>query len=95
MGKLNSDEIAHALGSLSCWELRDGRLWREYRFGSHSLASLFAAACSYLAEVHDHHPDLDLRWRTVVIQLWTHSEGGVTEKDVAAAERFENLFAGL
>lgn len=95
MGKLTSDEIGRLLGDLPNWEVRDGRLWREYRFDSHSLASLFAAACSYLAEIHDHHPDLDLRWRTVVIVLWTHSEGGVTDKDVAAAERFEKLFGGL
>jgi len=39
------------------------------------------------AEALDHHPDVDLRWRTVTFTLSTHSAGGVTEKDLELARR--------
>jgi len=37
------------------------------------------------AESMNHHPDVDLRWRTVYFTLATHSEGGVTQLDVELA----------
>jgi 4a-hydroxytetrahydrobiopterin dehydratase len=37
------------------------------------------------AEAMDHHPDVDLRWRTVSFTLSTHSAGGVTDKDLDLA----------
>src|SRR5262249_43126457 len=39
------------------------------------------------AEEMNHHPDVDLRWRTVTFTLSTHSAGGVTEKDIELARR--------
>ncbi|WP_088287082.1 VOC family protein [Kineosporia sp. A_224] len=39
------------------------------------------------AEQMDHHPDVDLRWRTVSFTFSTHSAGGVTQYDVELAHR--------
>ena len=41
------------------------------------------------AEAADHHPDLDIRWRTVSFTLSTHSEGGITAKDVMLARQID------
>jgi 4a-hydroxytetrahydrobiopterin dehydratase len=46
-----------------------------------------------IAEEMDHHPDADLRWRTVTFTLSTHSEGGVTSLDVTLARRILELAA--
>jgi 4a-hydroxytetrahydrobiopterin dehydratase len=37
------------------------------------------------AEAMNHHPDVDLRWRTVTFGFSTHSAGGVTELDLELA----------
>ena len=39
------------------------------------------------AEGMDHHPDIDIRWRTVTFTCSTHSEGGLTQLDVELAHR--------
>ena len=39
------------------------------------------------AEQMDHHPDVDLRWRTLYLTLATHSAGGVTELDLELGRR--------
>lgn len=57
----------------------------------------FAGALDYvnrvgaLAEAADHHPDIDIRWRTVTMRLSTHSAGGVTAKDLGLAEEIDGL----
>ena len=43
------------------------------------------------AEAADHHPDMDIRWRTVRFVLSTHSAGGLTDKDLALAEQIDAL----
>jgi 4a-hydroxytetrahydrobiopterin dehydratase len=37
------------------------------------------------ADQLDHHPDIDLRWRTVTVTMSTHSAGGVTQLDIELA----------
>ena len=49
------------------------------------------AEVAHLAEQADHHPDIDIRWRTVTFRLSTHSAGGVTEKDIALARQINAL----
>jgi len=48
-------------------------------------------AVALVAEDLDHHPDFDIRWRTVTFTLSTHSAGGVTDKDLALAARIDDL----
>ena len=43
------------------------------------------------AEARDHHPDIDIRWRTLRFALSTHSAGGLTQKDLDLAEEIDRL----
>lgn len=52
-------------------------------------------AVAALAERMNHHPDLEVGYSRLVVRFWTHSEGGVTEKDIEAAERVEKLLESL
>jgi 4a-hydroxytetrahydrobiopterin dehydratase len=49
---------------------------------------------AFVAEQLDHHPDVDLRWRTLHLTLVTHSAGGVTGLDLQLARRVDELFPG-
>ena len=51
----------------------------------------FVDAVAAEASEMDHHPDIDIRWRTVTFALVTHSEGGITEKDVAMAGEINRM----
>jgi 4a-hydroxytetrahydrobiopterin dehydratase len=43
------------------------------------------------AERADHHPDIDIRWRTVTFALVTHSQGGITDQDVQMARELDGI----
>ena len=38
-----------------------------------------------------HHPDLTINYRRVTVVYTTHSDGGLTEKDLAGARTAESL----
>jgi 4a-hydroxytetrahydrobiopterin dehydratase len=69
------------------WSDVDGALQREFTFPDFASALAFVNRVGELAEVEDHHPDISLGWGRVTIRWWTHSAGGVTERDRELAER--------
>lgn len=46
-------------------------------------------AVAEAAEAMNHHPDIDIRWRTLTFTLATHSAGGVTDLDLQLAARID------
>ncbi len=91
MAILSDQEIRDALEALPGWALADGRITKEYRLGGFPEAVAFVVRLSYEAEAADHHPDLDIRYDKVRVSLSTHSEGGITAKDVDLARAVEGL----
>lgn len=77
------------------WSGTTDGLTRSIEFADFLTAVDFIGRLAPRAEELDHHPDLDLRWRRVDIALATHSEGGVTAKDVELAAVIDELAAGL
>jgi 4a-hydroxytetrahydrobiopterin dehydratase len=73
------------------WEQVDGMLVKVARRGDFAGALDYVNRVGALAEAADHHPDIDLRWDTVTLRLVTHSDGGITTKDVALAADIDRL----
>jgi len=89
VAKLSDDEIETALSGRPGWS-RDGNAIRtSYERASFPDAIAFVVRIGYLAEAADHHPDLDVRWRTVHVILSTHDAGGITGKDFDLAQQID------
>jgi 4a-hydroxytetrahydrobiopterin dehydratase len=82
---LDNDEIGAALGGLPGWEREDNALVRIAALPSFPAAIAVVDRVAAIAEERDHHPDIDIRWRTLTFRCSTHSAGGITELDVALA----------
>lgn len=91
MAALSDDEICDALGALPGWELDGGAIRRDLRFPDFRAAVAFVVRVAFEAEAANHHPDLDVRYNTVHVALSTHSEGGVTTKDLDLAAAISAL----
>jgi len=86
MAVLTDSEIQQALGSLSGWQRNDGgAIQRVFRFPDFKLAMQFVNKVADAAEQANHHPDIDIRYNTVVMALISHDSGGVTQRDVRMA----------
>jgi len=91
MPRLTDAEIRTALAELPGWELTEGGIARQFDMDSFPAAVAVVVRVGFAAEAADHHPDITLNWKRVTFSLITHSEGGVTKKDVAMARQIQAL----
>ena len=97
MARLSEEERAAALAQLAEWRLVEGRdaIARSFRFTGFTEAFAFMTAIALEAERADHHPEWSNVWNRVDVVLTTHSDRGLTAKDVALAKRIDALAALL
>ncbi len=88
---LSDEDVDAVLPELDGWERADGALRRSVEFPAFLDGIEAVRRVAEHAEAADHHPDIDIRWRTVTFALVTHSEGGITDKDVAMAREIDGL----
>jgi 4a-hydroxytetrahydrobiopterin dehydratase len=86
----NDAEIATALAGLPGWGRIGDEIVKEFQRESFPAAVAFVVRVGFLAEQANHHPDIDVRWRTVRLALTTHDAGGLTEKDFALAREIDS-----
>jgi 4a-hydroxytetrahydrobiopterin dehydratase len=88
---LSTDRIAQLPADLPGWEIKDGKLHREFRFGSFVEAFGFMAQVALLAETLAHHPEWSNVYNRVTIDLTTHDCGGLSDLDSELAGRISAL----
>jgi 4a-hydroxytetrahydrobiopterin dehydratase len=76
------------------WDAEAKVIRRSFRFADFSEAFAFMTRVALAAEKADHHPDWSNSWNRVDVALSTHSEGGVTRRDVDLARQMDS-FASL
>jgi 4a-hydroxytetrahydrobiopterin dehydratase len=89
--RLSPDEIAAALHGLPLWAGDGDGIHRTVKLPSFPDAVAAIVRIGFVAEEMDHHPDIDLRWRTLHLSVVTHSAGGVTDLDLQLARRIDAL----
>ena len=93
MPKLSEAQIGEELKSLPGWEYRDSALRKQLRFKEFMDGIRFIGRIAEMAEAADHHPDMLINYTRVTFICSTHSEGGVTDKDLRLAKQIEQAFA--
>ena len=73
------------------WAVVDGAFHREIEFSDFSEAFGFMARVALAAEKANHHPDWSNSWNKVTIDLVSHDEGGLTDRDKEMAEAISKL----
>jgi 4a-hydroxytetrahydrobiopterin dehydratase len=91
MPKLSEPEILDRLPAAKGWERHGDMLVRSWQFPSFRRALEFVNKVAALAEKHDHHPDIVLSYRVVRLELSTHSDGGLTDRDFTLAGEVNGL----
>ena len=71
------------------WKRKGQILTKEFRFTSFRDSIVFVNRVASLADDLNHHPDIDVRYTTVILALTTHEAQALTEKDLELAERVD------
>jgi 4a-hydroxytetrahydrobiopterin dehydratase len=91
MARLDNEAIEERLSGLEGWE-RDGEaIVKRFDRGDFKGSVDFINRLTPEAEEMNHHPDLEISWKTVTVTVTTHSEGGLTDGDFELARRIDAL----
>jgi 4a-hydroxytetrahydrobiopterin dehydratase len=92
---LSKDELHTLFSERPEWSLRDGKLVRQWTFKDFGEAIDFVNSVAALAELAQHHPDIDIRYNRVELALISHDAGGVTARDARMARQLSAEFPAL
>ncbi len=95
MALLTTDEIADRLNGLEGWSLDGQTIRKQFTFQDFPEAVLFVSALVPGAEDADHHPDIEIHYKRVVLSYTTHDEGGLTQKDIDGASMANAVASNL
>ena len=88
---LHADEISQLSQQVPDWEMREGKLCRDFRFADFVEAFSFMTKIALLAEKMAHHPEWSNVYNQVSIALTTHDADGVSKLDVELARQIDGL----
>jgi 4a-hydroxytetrahydrobiopterin dehydratase len=91
MKRLSVAEIERELAETPGWELAEDAIVRTVKFQDFREAMAYVNRVAEVAEELNHHPDIEIRWDTVVLTQTTHAAGGLTEHDFHLARRLNAL----
>lgn len=93
--KLEEQKVEEELEELQIWSFYSDKLTTRVEFDNYRDAVFFANSVFSIAEEEFHHPEVKVEYGAVEIDLWSHEEDGVTEKDIEMAERIEQKVGNI
>jgi 4a-hydroxytetrahydrobiopterin dehydratase len=94
-GLLTDAQIGEALERLPEWRRDGDTIERKAELDNFPRAIAVVNRVAEIAESVNHHPDIDIRWRTLTFRLSTHSDGGLTAKDTSLAGQIDEVIADM
>jgi 4a-hydroxytetrahydrobiopterin dehydratase len=95
MALLTREEITEALKALDGWTLEGKTIRKQFTFEDFPEAVLFVSALVPGAEDADHHPDIEIHYKRVILSYTTHDEDGLTAKDFDGAAMADAIASNL
>jgi 4a-hydroxytetrahydrobiopterin dehydratase len=89
--RLSDAQIVEQLRRLPTWTIEGDTLNCTYQFANFVESIAFVNRLVQPAEAAGHHPDLQISYNKVTIQLTTHDAGGLTALDFDLAEQMMRL----
>ena len=78
------------------WKVIEGtKLQREYKFKTYMDGVAWVQAAGAISDSEDHHPDIHIFYRRVVVDLWTHTVNGLSENDYILAAKLDQSFTSF
>jgi len=81
------------LKNLTGWELKTDskEISRTFKFKNYYETMAFVNALAWIAHREDHHPDIEVGYKTCYVRYSTHAIGGLSENDLICAAKANDL----
>jgi 4a-hydroxytetrahydrobiopterin dehydratase len=88
---LSSEESAIFLKQLPQWKSNGVSITKTFTAETFPQVIEWVVAIAVAAEELDHHPDLDIRWTTLIVTLTTHDRSALTHLDFDLATAIDEI----
>ena len=88
---LTAREVDKSLRGLRGWKRSGKFIVKTFVFDEFMDGISFISKVAKVAERHEHHPDIKVRYTTITLSVQTHSEGGVTSWDIGLARAIDRI----
>jgi 4a-hydroxytetrahydrobiopterin dehydratase len=88
---LTKDELEKNLKDLEGWEIKNDRLYKQFKFSHFPASVLFVNQLVNLVEEFTTYPEIRIRYNLVEIFSFTHELGGISSKDINLAKGIEEI----
>ncbi len=94
---LNREDIAKLAAHLPAWEVNADavRISRRFTFKNFYQTMGFVNAIAWMANLENHHPDLEVGYNYCVVHYTTHAIQGLSENDFICAAKVDVIAKGL
>ena len=83
--------VTKLLQQVSGWSLKNGHLFKEFKFEKFAESIDFVNKVANIAESEGHHPDFAVHFRNVEMEIWTHAINGLSENDFILAAKIDKI----
>ena len=92
---LTIQEAQNLLKEVPTWTLSPDaqKVSKTFTFKDFAEALAFTNGVGGIAEEEGHHPDIELKWGKVGIELTTHAIGGLSTNDFILAAKIDTTYA--
>ncbi len=88
---LKIEFIKGYLSQLTGWKLSGKQIVKLYEFKDFYQTIGFVNAIAYIANREDHHPDLEVAYKTCKVRYSSHDVGGLSENDFICVTKIDEL----
>lgn len=92
MSKFNKEQINEYKKLAPGWKvIDDQKIVNKFNFSNFMTAIKFTDKVATEAEKQGHHPKIEIDYNKVKLELFTHTENGLTEKDFLLAQKIDGV----
>ena len=88
---LTEDQANGLLKQIPKWTIKDGHVYRQFKFKDFKEAIQFVNKVAEIAEQENHHPDITINYNKVSIELYTHAINGLSENDFILPAKIDEI----
>ncbi len=90
---LTQDEINQFMPKIKQWQVStDGKcISRRFSFKNFYHTMAFVNAIAWIANLENHHPDMEVGYNYCVVKFTTHAVNGLTQNDFICAAKIDLL----
>lgn len=88
---MSDEQVEQNLSDVADWTHEDGHLVRTFTFRNYYETMAFVNALAWVAHREDHHPDIEVGYKTCAVRYRTHSIDGISDNDFICAAKINAL----